>query len=199
MGWAIQKGHKIAYMEQYQNYMPSIVGVVQEGLSIVIAKKYMRTEASSSNNSRTSSSSNNTTSSSGGNSSKSTGSISSSVQCSQTLCAWSLRISTPTRSLLQMVCMSSRSISRTTAIGRALSLMSPTSLPLLPPPSATRTTTRLPRQHIHVFCVHTCSAFWKGAAHVMLCMLRCMCSERTVLCYHSCMHRLAPACGTVER
>ena len=113
MGWAIQKGHKITYMEQYNTYMPSIVGVVQEGLSIVIAatwamviaKKYMRTEASSSNNSRTSSSSNNTTSSSGGNSSKSTGSISSSVQCSQTLCAWSLRISTPTWSMLQMVCI----------------------------------------------------------------------------------------------
>ena len=37
MVWAIQKGHKIAHVEQYQNYMPSIVGVVQEGLSIVIA------------------------------------------------------------------------------------------------------------------------------------------------------------------
>ena len=37
MGWAIQKGHKITYMEQYNTYMPSIVGVVQEGLSIVIA------------------------------------------------------------------------------------------------------------------------------------------------------------------
>jgi hypothetical protein len=50
-----------------------------------------------------------------------------------------------------------------------------------------------------VFCVHTCSAFWKGAAHVMLCMLRRMCSECTVLCYHSRMHSIAPACGTVER
>ena len=37
MGWAIQKGHKISFMEQYLTYMPSIAGVPQEGLSIVIA------------------------------------------------------------------------------------------------------------------------------------------------------------------
>ena len=37
MGWAIQKRRKISFPEQYQNYMPSIVGVPQEGLSIVIA------------------------------------------------------------------------------------------------------------------------------------------------------------------
>ena len=37
MGWAIKKGHKISFVDQYQNYMPSIVGVPQEGLSIVIA------------------------------------------------------------------------------------------------------------------------------------------------------------------
>ena len=37
MGWAIQKGHKISFMEKYRNDMPSIFGVPQEGLSIVIA------------------------------------------------------------------------------------------------------------------------------------------------------------------
>ena len=36
MGWAIQKRHKISILEQYQTYMPSIDGVPQEGLIIVI-------------------------------------------------------------------------------------------------------------------------------------------------------------------
>ena len=37
MGWAIQKRHKISFVVKYRNYMPSMVGVPQEGLSIVIA------------------------------------------------------------------------------------------------------------------------------------------------------------------